>query len=164
MKKKSCFKSGFTLIESLIVVSILGILLGIGIAAYNVFNRNQILSQTAKNIKEDLRLTQSKALSAKKDCGICKGADGVCGNTDDIVLDGWFVSFTSNSYTVYGSCQGAQFGQKTVSLPNNVSLNPLPGTIKFQVLNKGVDPATTITINAFGKNQTITVTSTGEFK
>lgn len=168
MKKKVCSKSGFTLIESLIVISILGILLSIGIAAYNVFNRNQILFQTAKNLKGDLRLAQSKALSAEKDCDInvCGGTTAGCGNDNDSsekTLDGWFVLFSNNSYTIYGSCQGVQFGQKTFDLPNNVSISS-PNTIKFQVLTKGVDPATTITINAFDKSQTVTITSTGEFK
>lgn len=159
MMKKSCLPQfGFTLIELLIVVSIISILFGIGIVAYSQFNRRQILLQAAKNLKNDLRLAQSKALTGEKDTIIC--GSGPTSKT----LDGWSVTFTNTppSYTLYGSCGGTQFGAKAISLSTNVSFNPPPAVIQFRPLAQAVLGATTIILSAFGQSQTITVSSSGD--
>lgn len=153
--------AGFTLIELLVVVSIIGILFGVGIVAYNQFNRRQILIQAAKTLKGDFRLAQSKASSGEKDESVC--GSGPTSKT----LDGWFVIFTNNptsSYTFYGSCGSIQFGVKTVSLPTNVSFNPVPDVIQFKPLAQGVLGATPINLTAFSGSQmaTVTVTPSGD--
>jgi len=156
MKKDCPSLFGFTLIELLVVVSIIAILFGVGIAAYNQFNRRQILTQAAKTLKGDLRLAQSKASSGEKDTSVC--GSGPTSKT----LDGWFVTFTNTTYTLYGSCGGTQFGSKTVSLSANVFFNPVPPTIQFKPLAQGVLEATQIILSAFGETQTITVTPSGD--
>lgn len=163
MPKRSCL--GFTLIELLIVISITGVLAGIGLASYNQFNRKQILDQTAKNVKNDLRLIQSKALAGEKDCsaGVCGGSTAGCGqDEDEKELDGWYVEFTNTSYTYYGSCGGTHFSTKVVNLPSNVTIPSPPARIYFEPLNKGVSAAISITLSAFGTTQVINLTKMGE--
>jgi len=54
---------GFTLIELLIVIAIIGILSAISIPSFSSFNTNQRLSQAAKQVKNDLRSAQNRALN-----------------------------------------------------------------------------------------------------
>ena len=54
---------GFTLIELLIVIAIIGVLSAISIPSFSNFNNNQRLSQAAKQVKNDLRSAQNRALS-----------------------------------------------------------------------------------------------------
>ena len=54
---------GFTLIELLIVIAIIGILSAIAIPSFSSFNTNQRLSQAAKQVKQDLRSAQNRAVN-----------------------------------------------------------------------------------------------------
>lgn len=147
----------------------MGILFTLGIAGYNEFNRQQILDQTTKQVKSDLRLAQQKALAGEKDCSVnvCGGATAGCGNdvTGEKSLDNWSVSFTRDSYTIYGDCGGTEFNQKTTTLPDIFSVTPpSPNPIQFKVLGQGtnITGQATITLRAFSKTKTITITSSGE--
>lgn len=159
---------GFTLIELLVTMSILGILFGIGIAEYNKFNRRQILVQAAQELKTNLRLAQDKALAGEKDCSVCQ-VGLVCGDSDDLVLDGWYVSFSSGSYQIYGSCDGSQFpsSPKTVNLISEITITTsplLPHTIRFKPIGQGVEEETTITLSGFDQEEEVTVTTTGDIR
>ncbi len=78
---------GFTLIELLIVIAIIGILSAIAIPSFSDFNNNQRLSQAAKQVKNDLRSAQNRALN---------NVDGMA----------WGVSFdlANHTYTAF-SCE-----------------------------------------------------------
>lgn len=54
---------GFTLIEIMIVVSIMGVLMAAAIPSFNSYNRNQVLAQAVKSLRTDLRAVQNYAIS-----------------------------------------------------------------------------------------------------
>jgi len=58
---------GFTLIELLIVIAIVGILTAASIPSFQSFATNQRLSQAAKQVKNDLRSAQNRAINGVKD-------------------------------------------------------------------------------------------------
>jgi prepilin-type N-terminal cleavage/methylation domain-containing protein len=84
---------GFTLIELLITISIMGLLLTIGLVYYQDFNRRQIVVQAAGDLKNNLRLAQSKALAGEKEG--CVGTFG-----------GYQVDFSSDEYVISVLCDG----------------------------------------------------------
>jgi len=57
---------GYTLIEILVVLTVIGILFGVGYASYRNFSRRQNLVGLAKQIEGDLRLAQQMAMSGEK--------------------------------------------------------------------------------------------------
>jgi len=160
-------KSGFTLVEVLIVMTIIGIIFGLGIAQYSKFNRSQMVVQAAQGLKNNFRFAQDKAMAGEKDCSSteCGGADGVCGTNDigEKTLEGWRVSYSSGrSYQIYGSCDGETFGNRSIDLPPGVSLPPF--SILFKPLGRGVAGATTITLSGFGEARKVSVSEIGEIK
>lgn len=55
---------GFTLVELLLVVSIITILSAVSIPAFSGFQKSQTLNDSAKRLKSDLRYIQNKSLSS----------------------------------------------------------------------------------------------------
>ena len=147
-------KFGFTLIELLVVFSIIALLFTIGMAAYQEFNRGQIVVQAAQELKENLRLTQGKSLAAEKP-GTCTGT-----------LQGWQVSFSGDgkSYSLKAICPN-EVDFRTIFFPGDLEKTGGPDYVLFKVLSQGVESGGTITITGFGaKTATVTVTPSGEIK
>lgn len=146
-------KFGFTLIELLVAISIIGILFTIGLARYNEFNRRQILVQAAQELKSNLRLAQSKAFGAEKNCSG--------------TLDGYLVTLDSGTYTIKSQC--SQGGSKNYGTPisysyyGGVQKNSGPSSILFKVLAQGVVGVGTVTLSFSGVGTVdVTVTEAGE--
>jgi prepilin-type N-terminal cleavage/methylation domain-containing protein len=140
MKKNT----GFTLIEILATITIIGILFTIGIVSYTNFNRKQMVSQSAKNIVNVLRQVQSNAISGVKDtssCGVGAGADS---------LIGWNFTIVNMFYEIYGLCNSVPFGNKDYILPAGsqirYSISPA-GPIIFYPLVGGTNGRYTICVN-----------------
>lgn len=113
---------GFTLVEMLVVVSIMGVVFGGSIAGYNAFNQHQVLVNAGKELVSQLRQAQVDARSGIKPTGSCSR------------LDGYRVSSGSNStqYTVTAVCNGNPAGaSSTFTFPGGVR-NQNAFTITFQ--------------------------------
>ena len=67
-------KKAFTLVELLIVISVIGILTMAAIPVFTTAGSNQILVQNAENLKSDIRGVQAKSLS-----GAVNGLNGYWG-------------------------------------------------------------------------------------
>lgn len=148
----------FTLVELMVVVSIMALLFGLGYAQYQNFNRGQVLNQAALNLKNDLRDAQNSALSGIKPTG-CSG-----------VLTAYKVTFNAGSYDIDSEVTGCAASTKTIALPQNVTISslpllPNPNPIRFKVLAQGTDinGSTTVTLrSSFGQTKTLTITSSGD--
>ena len=58
--------AGYTLIEILVSLPIVGLIFGIGYVNFRDFSRRQALAGVARMVKGDLRLAQEQALAGKK--------------------------------------------------------------------------------------------------
>lgn len=155
---------GFTTLELLVVLVIMGISLGIAISAYNDFNRRQIVTQAAKKVKNYLRLAQSKALAGEKDCNssYCDGESGKCTPASKS-LEGWFVNFSSKR--VYGRCGGVVFGEVPFMVSGDITLQTVPAStvVQFFPLNTGATE-TTICVSKSGIIYKLRTIRAGEIK
>jgi len=153
----SAYRWGFTLIELIVVISILLLISSGVIANYNNFNENQRVKQLALTLKTNLRLAQTKALSGAKPL-----APFLCAQ-----LESYTVTFSSSQYSVQATCAAPDDGQgdiMTVSLPSGVTLSTLPLTpvLEFYVLNQGTNLSSEVTIALTGlKNYAISVAPNG---
>lgn len=146
---------GFTLVELLIVIAVIGILAASSIPVFSSYTASQRLSQAAKNVKNDLRSAQNRAIN---------GVEGKA----------WGMSFNgSNSYTIFTctslstcTCNGqTNFITKSLATGFTISSatiifdeisgdicangSPLSGSTSFTVTLSGV--FRTITVSAGGK-------------
>ncbi|HUV43038.1 MAG TPA: hypothetical protein VMY36_04030 [Patescibacteria group bacterium] len=127
--KRACSKSsvfGFTLVELLVMISILAILFSIGLAQYMKFNRQQVLGQAVLGLKNNLAYAREMALSGKKDC--------------EGVFDGILVRFGDAEYSLYSSCNNkTALILITTYKIEQVSLGSYPDEILFKSFTGGTD-------------------------
>ena len=132
--------SGFTIIELLTVVALLGILVGIAIVSMGNPRGFTSLSE-AEALKANLRFTQSKAMS-------------------DLPGNLWSLNITSGNYQILRNgitpvpavnLPGSSSG--TYTLPAGVTITAGTGPIRFNFRGQPVD----VTLAPLAANQSITV-------
>lgn len=107
MPLKSARNHGFTLVELLLVISIMLIMAGAMIPSFNGYLKNQSLKQAQERLKSDLRTVQNKALTgALYDQTVDVGSTGR-------TVTHWGVRFNSGSnrydYFIAYATTGAEF-------------------------------------------------------
>src|SRR3989344_5731901 len=111
---------GFTLVETMIAVTIVGLLTVGATASYGNYNKGQKLKQTALTIKNDLRQAQSKATSTEipSTCAV--------GTFSEYQVN--FVSGNPGQYTVSAVCSST-VPISQVTLPVGITVNSV--TVDF---------------------------------
>lgn len=122
-QKNSNHSFGFTLVELLITLVVMGTAVGIGTASYVSFNERQLLTQAGKTFISDITKAKQNATVGLKDQTLC----------DNMQFAGWCVSpdnIDGESYKVYGSCIDS--GGTAHAFPTNPGDIELPqGTAFF---------------------------------
>lgn len=125
---------GYTLVEILVGLTIIGMVFGVGFASFRGFARRQSVASGIRALKADLRLAQEQALAGKKP------DDPNCNSPN--LLDGYnFVVDSSNQYTIEARCTGGTVTVKQVNLDNITISTPFPNPILFKVLGQGTNIA-----------------------
>lgn len=162
MPKKT--SEGYTLIEIMVGLTIIGLLFSFGYVSFREFSRRQALRGSTKKMMGDLRLAQELALSGDKpDSASCSGNNRLAGYS--------FSVDSSASYSVDAVCGGGNIEVRSIVLPADISItSPSPNPIIFKSLGQGNNieegGSATITVSqtATGNGQTVTITSGGEIK
>lgn len=154
-------KHGYSLIEVLVAVTIIGILTGSSLVGYNRFQGRQGLKSAGEQLVSDLRLTQQKALSGEKAAGWCQGL------TDS--LTGWRLIFTSAAvYDIRGVCSsGTTIVFKSITLPNSATKSAGGDSVDFAAVNGTTTDASFTLSRQLGTTVsqiTVTTTSAGLVK
>ena len=147
--------SAFTLIELLVIISIIGLLFTLGLAAYNNFNRRQLVDQATQELENNLRLAQSKAMAGQK-------PEGCTGTLLGYRVENLVSPEGDSYYTISAACsQSVVIG--TYTLSTGLSLTG-PGSVLFKVLGQGtdVDQTATFNVSGFGKTNEVKVGVAGE--
>ena len=172
MRKKTAFLNlydkGFTLIELIVVFSVIAIISTIGVAAFVGYSKTQTLNQAAYDLSTTLNTAKSKASSqVKPSVSQCNGSN---------VLNGYSVTLNlianPNSYSLVVVCSGGPSTISTTPLPpgtafNNGSGTPpttIPGsppTVFFPIFTSAVTGTGNIVISGFSQTKTISINSSG---
>ena len=143
---------GFTLLEILIVISILVIISSIGVGSYLNYARNIEINSVTQNVIFDLKQTQSKAMTGE---GSFKW--GV-----------HFVNSTRDYYEIFSTPTDYSDVSKVTTATNYLSSsisfsNPAEGFTKDIIFNKisGGTVATSIVLSSQYNTSTISISSIG---
>ncbi len=148
---------GFTLLELIIVFSVISILSTIGIASFVNYSRAQSFQTASASLASTLSLAKSHANSQVK--------PSQCANE---ALSGYRVDILSNTtYSLSAVCLGTYLIQ-TTTLPDNgnIKFNFASGqttttSIFFPIITSGVYGAGNIVLTGHGQAKTITVNPQG---
>lgn len=155
---------GYTLIELMVVITIIGIVFSAGFAGYRDFSRRQAVAGVTKSILSDLRNAQQLALTGQKPTLDYLGNAVTCTR-----LSGYtFTRTSATNYQVTANCLNAVAANhiiKNIDLSTGITLSA--GTVKFKVLGQGTDLSATLTYTVThtgGATGTITVGTGGDIK
>lgn len=159
-------ESGYTLIEILVGLTIIGVLFSFGYVSFRDFSRREALSGTSKKVQGDLRLAQSMALAGQKP----EAPDDIPCTANR--LEGYhFRVYATNEYKIEALCGASVVTVKDVVFSGDVLISsPSPNPIIFKVLGNGTNivagAETTLVLTQTGTNSTatITITAGGEIK
>lgn len=158
-------KKGFSLIELLVVFSLMTIVSGVGFAAFSSYSTRQIVVQSAGNLKEVIDEARFSALSSVRPT-VC-AADDALSSYSVIFCNNALCSTNGASYELTVLCGGQAHVIKSQVLPDNVSFSnvsgsPTCGTLTFNFLS-GIVTGTPcdISIDGYGNQSIVSVNSTG---
>lgn len=146
MKKST----GFSLIELIVVTVILALLGALGFANLADYSRTQTLKTAARDLRTNLRLTQNKAMTQEIPAGCAS-------------LNYYQLRFSDNTtYVIEPFCGGVAWAAVAqFKLPENITKKAGSDPVPFKALYGTVDSPETITLTGFGKDETITITTSG---
>jgi type IV fimbrial biogenesis protein FimT len=84
-------QTGFTLIELMFTIVVLGVLLGIGIPNFRDFLRSSRISGATNDIVTDLSAARSEAVKRRVPVTLCKSRDGATCEEDNDPFDRWII-------------------------------------------------------------------------
>jgi len=150
---------GFTLIELMIVVSIMLLGLGFAITRYSFFHEAQRVKQASNALASDLSLAHNSAVSGKKPVS--------CLATEMLV--GYKVTFSTSSYSVVPQCSSSgdiTGTATTVTLPSGITFAlPVPSSFVYYPMTQGTSLTSDVTLGLTDGITSLTVTidkATGE--
>lgn len=141
-------RRGFTIIEVLVVILIMGIIMGVGSVRFRDFQRRQIVSSAKRTLLGDVRAAQSDATSGRKPEG-CTGT-----------LDGYEFEVTNTGgpstqakYEINAICQSGSVPIKETTLAPGITITaPSTNPVQFRTLSRGTN---------LSSDETITIMSSG---
>lgn len=134
---------GFTLLEIIIVITVVSLIFGLGMRRLLDFNKVQNIKGAGANLKNTIRVVQNKALSSLKPSGLsCR---------DGLDLSGYSMQWfeDTNLTQIDSICGGSLSNNETEYKLSKDVIYDNSGTIEFYVLGKGASSNQTITIRGY---------------
>jgi prepilin-type N-terminal cleavage/methylation domain-containing protein len=139
------YRSGFTLVEVLVVAAVIGLLTGAGVAAYNRFNEKQRVQAAAMEFATELRVVQKRANAGEKPAN--------CNTPTPRTLRSYTVqtSLDSDIYFTSILCDAYNETEPLKSLGKYAKFN-LAEQFRFKPLNQGLESTTDVTVKVQALN------------
>jgi len=83
--------SGFTLIELMVTLMVAGVVLGIGVPAFNELTANNQMATAANDLVSQFHLARTEAIKRRANVTICPSTDGLTCTAGTGFEEGWIV-------------------------------------------------------------------------
>lgn len=156
--KKTIIKSGagFTMIELVVVFTVISIMFAMAIAGYSAYNSSQTLATAEANIVSILQKAKSSASSQVKPSTCTGTLSGYDFSYCDASCGGSYV----NTYYLNAQC-GNSVSITSGKLPTGIDFTSTPSIVVFPILTGGATGGVITIENTAGNTKTITITSDG---
>ena len=157
--------AGFTLLELVVVFSVISILSTIGIASFVSYSNSQVLQGSVSDLISKIHLAQANAASQVKPSAYCLPSD---------VLNGYGININTSpngqgnyTYSMYVECNATAYTMgSSSSLPKGVQFESYPivtttNNIFFPVLTGGVAGSGMISLTGYNLSKCIIIDSSG---
>lgn len=158
---------GFSLIEILIALALVGVTMGLTLKGYGTYNRRQTVTAAAKRIRQVLNEAKANATAYRIDCSLCGGGDGNCDGVNDLQLVGWEVGpFAADRFRVRGQCgSGPTYFMPRIEIFNGITFTSAPAgsAVIFKPGGAGTNLTGNLAVTAtgWGYSETVTVNPGG---
>lgn len=153
---------GFTILELLVVFSVIGVLAGVGFAAFTNYSRSQVLDQAVQDLKSAVDNSRFNAVSSVKP-SMCTSANKT--------LNSYQIVFTpaNNTYVVNAICESTTVLISTKVLPSSITMvstgNPPITTCSILSYNtlSGYESGTgcVVVLSAYGRTKSVVIDGGG---
>lgn len=151
MKHAFFSRRGYTLIELIVVIAIVGLMVGASIAGFNTLNQRQTVGNGGRELTSVMRIAQQRALAGTKPAGCTQ-------------LTGYRVNGTINTsdYTLSAVCTNTTVVISSYKLPSGVTFVTTIATL-FTVQTGGAGGSIgDIAVRSTAFTYTLTVSSAGD--
>ena len=158
--------AGFTLMELLVVFTLISIVSGIGFAAFVSYSRRQVIVQSAQNFKQTVDLARFNALSHVKPT-VCDASDELSNFKVNVCSNAICQTTSGVDYEMNVTCGGLEQVQITKTLPQNVTFSNVAGSptctnLTFNIISNTVTGVPCkIFVNGYGNQIKIQIDSNG---
>jgi len=138
-------RKGFTIIEVLVVILIMGLIMGVGAVSYRDFQRKQMVVAAKRTVLADVRAAAADVASGRKPDG-CTGT--LTGYSFEVM------ALNPASYKINAVCDGGTALVKEVRIPG-ISFDSLP-IVTFLPLSEGTDLSSPVTLTILSSSTSYT--------
>lgn len=157
--KKAVNSAGFTLIELMIVISLIGLMSVVAIASFVSFNQSQTLQSGVNDFVTAIKLAKASAASQ------VKPNTGAATCTTNSSLISYQVTIdTNDAYKVVAVCTDGISVASSYSLPKDITFaqGDVSKNISFSLLTGGASGLTQVTINGYSRSKIISIDKIGK--
>ena len=159
------FQSGFTLIELIVVFTVIAILSTIGTISFVSYSRTQTLNQTTNDLVQTLNTAKSLSASQLKTLNK-NGKTWQCLDTQALNGYGVQINKTQKYYQLYIECiaNGVAASHTSIEwqtpLSDNITITTNVTSVFFPVLSGGIiSDGESIALSSYGNTKTINLTN-----
>lgn len=126
-------RAGFTLLELMMAIALIGLVLAIAIPSFGTFRQNARMTSAANDLLADLNAARSEAIKRQRNVAFCGSDDPRAGEPEcDAAVSGWFVWVDENNDRDVD--EGEEVVRTHEPLPSALQL-----TNNFEVITYGAD-------------------------
>ena len=131
-------QGGFTLLEMMLVITLMGVMLGLTVPNLRDFLRNSRLTSSANDLLVDLHLARTEAIKRREQVVLCSSANPsetdltalTCRDSDATVFDGWFAYVDLDGDDAYDSASDLVLVQRG-PVPDTVTAKSDAGAVSY---------------------------------
>jgi len=132
--KKYKHEAGFTLLEMMVVVALLGIVTAIGLPSFRAMSITNELADTANSLSMAMKLARSEAISRGRDTIVCSSVNGSnCSGAAGNWNKGWIVGVDLDNDGTISEANGELLWAHQMDSDTQLTITPSNAAFDFKV-------------------------------